>query len=172
MGRSTRAPIGILARGVLAGALGTAAMDALWFYRYRRGGGQNGPVVWEFVVGLADWEQAPAPALVGKHLYEGLFQRELPARRAALTSNVMHWGYGTAWGALHSLVAASLDGQPVIRCGLLFGALVWATDYVVLPLAKVYKPVWEYDASTLAKDLSAHLVYGVTTAVAFRLLSR
>jgi len=41
----------------------------------------------------------------------------------------------------------------------------------VLPLAKVYKPIWQYDARTLAKDLSAHLAYGIGTAAAFRVLS-
>jgi hypothetical protein len=40
----------------------------------------------------------------------------------------------------------------------------------VLPLVKLYKPIWEYDRTTLAKDLSAHLVYGIGTAAAFRLL--
>jgi hypothetical protein len=54
---------------------------------------------------------------------------------------------------------------------LAFGASVWAASYVVLPAAKLYKPIWEYDRVTLAKDLSAHLVYGVATATALRLLS-
>jgi hypothetical protein len=39
---------------------------------------------------------------------------------------------------------------------------------VVLPLAGVYKPIWEYDVPTLWQDLSAHLVYGLGTAVTFR----
>jgi len=57
---------------------------------------------------------------------------------------------------------------PRVRSGLLFGTVVWTMDYVVLPLAKVYKPMWEYDLPTLAKDLSAHLVYGVATSVVFK----
>jgi hypothetical protein len=44
---------------------------------------------------------------------------------------------------------------------------VWISDYVILPLAGLYKPMWEYDAPTLAQDLGGHLVYGVTAAVAF-----
>jgi hypothetical protein len=32
------------------------------------------------------------------------------------------------------------------------------SGYVILPLAGLYKPIWEYDARTLADDLSAHLV--------------
>ena len=48
---------------------------------------------------------------------------------------------------------------------------MWTTSYIVLPPTGLYKPMWEYDAPTLYKDLSAHLVYGVTTATSFRLLS-
>jgi hypothetical protein len=39
----------------------------------------------------------------------------------------------------------------------------------VLPAAGLYKPIWEYDARVLAKDLRAHLLYGLTTAAVFRL---
>ena len=55
--------------------------------------------------------------------------------------------------------------------GLPFGAAVWATGYVVLPLLGVYEPIWKYDLETLGKDLSAHLVFGTATAAAFRLLA-
>jgi uncharacterized membrane protein YagU involved in acid resistance len=82
----------------------------------------------------------------------------------------MHWGYGTLWGALYGIVAGSLPKQRV-SYGLSFGASVLASDYVILPAAKLYKPIWEYDPKTLAKDLTAHLVYGLATATAMRLLS-
>jgi hypothetical protein len=160
-------PLGAAARGVLAGALGTVAMDLLWFWRYKRGGGQSRFVDWEFSVGLNVWDDAPAPARLGKQLYEGFFQRELPAERARLTNNVMHWGYGLGWGALYGLVAGSTRHRPV-RFGLVFGPIVWTFDYIVLPQAKLYKPIWEYDLPTLWQDLSAHLVYGVTAAAVFR----
>jgi hypothetical protein len=42
---------------------------------------------------------------------------------------------------------------------------------VVLPAAGLYKPIREYDRETLAKDLSAHLVYGTTTAAALQFMS-
>jgi hypothetical protein len=160
-------PLGALVRGLLAGAAGTAAMDVLWFARYKRAGGESRLLDWEFSVGLVDWAKAPAPARVGQRLFEGFFQRPLDPRWAALTSNVMHWGYGLGWGALYGLVAGSVC-PPALRSGLAFGAVVWTADYVVLPLAQLYKPMWEYDLPTLWKDLSAHLVYGATTALAFR----
>jgi hypothetical protein len=37
--------------------------------------------------------------------------------------------------------------------------------------AGLYKPIQDYDRETLAKDLTAHLVYGTTAAAALRLLS-
>jgi hypothetical protein len=83
----------------------------------------------------------------------------------------MHWGYGVGWGALYGLVAGSVCPPP-IQAGLVFGATVWTGDYVTLPLAKLYQPIWEYDAATLARDLSVHLVYGVATAVAFSAAAR
>jgi hypothetical protein len=68
-------------------------------------------------------------------------------------------------------VAGSLR-NPRLRYGLPFAVGVWATGYAVLPALKVYKPIWEYDTKTLARDLSAHLVYGLTTAAAFKVPAR
>jgi hypothetical protein len=167
---SSTTPLRAITRGVLAGALGTVAMDALLFTRYRRGGGDGSSAAWEFSSGLSSWDGAPAPALVGKRLVEGLFQHELPASRARLVNNVTHWGYGMLAGLQYGVVAGSLR-TPRVLYGLPFGAIVWATGYVVLPAAKLYQPIWEYDRRTLGKDLSAHLIYGLGTAASLRLLS-
>jgi hypothetical protein len=159
-----------VARGLIAGGIGTVAMDALWFVRYRRRGGGSDFAAWEFSSGVSSWDEAPAPARLGKRLVEGLFKRELSLRREPLVNNITHWGYGMLSGAQYGLVTRSLP-IPRIRYGLPFGAAAWASSYVVLPIAKVYKPIWEYDVNTLAKDLTAHLVYGVSTGTALRLLT-
>ncbi len=169
--RAATTPLGAVAHGLVAGAAGTLAMDALWFARYRRQGGESNFADWEFSSGLSNWDDAPAPAQVGRRLVEGLFERQIPARRAALVSNITHWAYGMLGGAQYGIVTGSLS-TPRIRYGVPFGASVWAAGYAVLPAAKLYKPIWEYDRKTLAKDLSAHLVYGVGAATAFQLLSR
>ena len=172
MSRTVRVtPLGAVARGAIAGAVGTAAMDALLYRRYKRGGGTTQLADWELSSGVRDWEQAPAPAIVGKRLFEGLFARELKPDRASLVNNVTHWATGVGAGASYGLFAGSLR-RPRVALGLPFGATVWATGYVVLPAAGLYKPIWEYDGLTLAKDLSAHLVYGLVTASTFALLSR
>jgi len=162
----SRTPLGAVVGGLVAGAIGTAAMDTLLFSRYRRGGGEQTFLDWEFSAGVRSFEDAPAPAQVGRRLIEGVFQRRLPPERARLTNNVTHWAFGMAAGAQYGLLAGSLR-SPRILDGLMFGGAVWATGYVVLPLAKLYKPIWQYDRKTLADDLSAHLLYGLTTAAAF-----
>jgi hypothetical protein len=145
-------------------------MDTFLFARYRRNGGDSSPAEWESSAGVTSWEQAPAPAHVGKRLVEGLFGIELAPTRARLVNNVMHWAYGILNGATYGIVAESLP-TPWIRYGLPFGATVWASDYVILPAAKLYEPIWTYDGKTLANDLSAHLVYGLATAATLRVLS-
>src|ERR1700751_5364238 len=99
LGRLT--PLGAVVRGLAAGTIGTAAMDVALFVRYRRGGGESSFRDWEFSAGLSRWEDAPAPAQVGKRLWEGLFQVQLPPSRARLVNNVTHWAYGTLYGALY-----------------------------------------------------------------------
>ena len=164
-------PLGAVWRGLAAGVVGTAAMDLLQFYRYKRGGGDSGFIEQEFTPGLTTFEEAPAPAQIGKRLIEGVFDRQIPDRRAALVNNLTHWSYGISWGIPYGIVAGSASAPPPVRCGAAFGSIVWAGDYVLLPLAGLYEPIWKYDAKTLADDLASHVVYGVTAAIAFRLLS-
>jgi hypothetical protein len=167
--RSVKTPLWAIAGGSAAGLVGTAAMDVLWFARYRRDGGGDGFLSWEFSSNVSNWDEAPAPAQVGKRLLEGLFERELAPRRDRLVNNVTHWVYGMLGGAQYGLVAGSLR-TPRVRHGVPFGAGVWGTAYVVLPAMGLYRPIWRYDRATLAKDLSAHLVYGVATSAAMQLL--
>jgi hypothetical protein len=166
----TLSPLGAVVTGLIAGAVGTFAMDLLWFGRYKRGGGTSGFMDWEFSAGLKDWESAPVPAKVGKRFYEVLLQQDLPPERAGLTNNVVHWGYGMLWGAFFAILAGS--GVPRVRHGLIFGPFVWTVAYALLAPMKLYRPMWEYDTKTLADDLSAHVVFGVATAAAFKALSR
>jgi hypothetical protein len=145
-------------------------MDGLLFARYRRGGGTTRFAQWELSSDLSSWDAAPAPAQVGRRLLEGLFRFQLAPKWAPLVNNLTHWGFGMLNGAQYGLVAESRP-SPRIGYGLPFGATVWGAGYVVLPAAKLYEPIWKYDRNTLAKDLSAHLVYGLATATALRLLT-
>jgi hypothetical protein len=158
-------------RGAVAGAVGTLAMDLLWYARHRRGGGEDGFTDWEFSARTLTWDEAAAPAHVGRRVLEGFLQRDLPESWAGPTNNVVHWAYGFMWGSIYGLVAGSA-ANPRVAYGPLLGSVAWGSGYAILPLAELYKPIWEYDAVTLAKDLSAHLVFGTVTAAVFRLLAK
>jgi hypothetical protein len=156
-------------RGVAASALGTLAMDASPYRRYRHDGGNAAFAGWESSEGLVSWEDAPAPALVAKRLLDGVLEHEVPSRYARFLNNATHWGFGLATGAGCGLLVGSRR-TPKVWFGLPFGAAVWAGGYVVLPQLGIYEPIWEYDLETLRKDLSAHVVFATATAAAFRLL--
>jgi hypothetical protein len=162
-------PLGAVTRGLVAAAVGTACMDLQQYIRYRSGGGTSGFFVWEFS-SVHNWEQASVPGQVGKRLTEAWTGKALAPRRAGLTNNVMHWGFGIQWGALFGTVAGSTSISPVLL-GLPYGSGVWLFGYAVLPLGHFYRPIWEYDPATRARDWFSHLVYGASTGVAFRVLA-
>ncbi|HEX6785663.1 MAG TPA: hypothetical protein VF076_00585, partial [Acidimicrobiales bacterium] len=94
-----------------------------------------------------------------------------PDAWARATTNVTHWATGIGWGIQYGVLAGRTSPRPWAGA-LVLGPAAWLTSYVVLPLAGVYKPIWEYDARTLADDLSAHLVFGSVTAAVFAALTR
>jgi hypothetical protein len=162
-------PAGAVARGLLAATVGTLAMDLVLFARYKKGGGKERFHDWEFSTDVKAWADAPAPAQVGRRLYEGLFRVQLPDDDARLVNNITHWAFGVLAGVPYGVLAGSLR-NPRVAYGAAFGTGVWATGYAVLPKAGLYKKITEYDQATLAKDLGAHLVYGLATAAVFKLL--
>lgn len=120
---------------------------------------------------MQGWDDAPAPAKFGRLVIERTLHRDLPARQARVTNNVVHWSTGAGWGAVLGMVEGSAI-RHTARYGSAFGAAVWLQSYAVLAPAKLYRPIWDYDAKTLGKDLSAHLLYGLTTAAVLRLCHR
>lgn len=162
-------PLGAIIQGAIAGAVGTTAMDLALYARHRASGSDRF-LSWEFG-GKSDWKSVSAPAQVGRRLYEGLLQRPLADRWARLTNNLAHWGYGIGWGCTFGVVGGSLRRLP-LAAGPTFGACVWASSYVILPLLGLYKPIWKYSFTELAPDLAAHLVYGTVTERTFSTLAR
>jgi hypothetical protein len=156
-----------LTAGILAGAAGTLAMDAVWFSRYRSAGGTDGFSDWEFATSTASFEQASAPGQVGKKIADAV-GIDLPDEAAGATTNVMHWLTGVGYGLGHALMQ---DRRSVPVGGIATGAGAFANSYATLGALGVYEPIWEYDRDTLVKDLTAHLTFGLATAAAYRLLA-
>ncbi|MBX7553570.1 hypothetical protein ABZX95_39080 [Streptomyces sp. NPDC004232] len=168
--RKQLTPLGAVGAGLAAGVIGTLCMDTVRFLRQRRTDGEHNALRWEFAQ-VRTWQEAPDPGQVGKRLAEAFTLRKLPDSAAFPISAFMHWAYGMGNAVCYSVVSASLR-KPHVLYGLPYGALVWLSGYVLLPIAGLYKPIWTYDTKTLGDDLTAHLAYGVGTSSAFWLLSR
>lgn len=165
---------GALGRGLAAGLVGTAAMTALqevMAARRRRAAAQaaaggNGSEPQQ-----DPWAKAPAPAQLARLVIRGATGRDVPPDRIPLFTNAVHWGYGTSMGVTYGLVQRARRGRPAVQ-GPLFGLGVWASSYATLVPLGLYKWPWHYKATSIAKDLSYHLVYGSGVAAGYRLAER
>jgi hypothetical protein len=85
-------------------------------------------------------------------------------------SNLVHWGYGTAWGGARGLIAAAGLSGPAATAAHL--AAVWGSEQVMLSALDVAPPLTEWGAEEVAIDAFHHLVYAAATGVAYSLLDR
>lgn len=166
-------PLGAVGRGLAAGLLGTAAMTGWQLLAAKlqsSGADADGSSAPSSEAAVDPWEQASAPAKLAKRVLEGVFLvDEVQASKIGLLTEVMHWGYGTAWGAAYGILAGTA-GRSTVRGGLAFGLGVWTSSYVELVPLGLYEPPWKYPPKVIGLDVSYHLVYGTGTAVAYRLL--
>ncbi|MBW3669186.1 MAG: hypothetical protein KY443_08235 [Actinobacteria bacterium] len=80
-------------------------------------------------------------------------------------NNLVHWAYGTGWGAVRGLLAAvGLRGAPAAAAHL--GA-VWGAEQVVVPATGAAPPATEWGATEVAVDLWHHVVYVTATSAAY-----
>ena len=138
-------------KGLFAGAAGTVAMtvSSTLEAKLRQRGSSS----------------APADA-AGKVL--GVQPRDEAGE--ARFATVMHWSYGTSWGAVRGLLhAAGLDGP---GAGVAHFAAVWGSAQVMLPLLDIAPPPWESEPKEIAIDAFHHAVYAAFTALAFDALQR
>lgn len=141
---------GAAARGLLAGAAGTAAMTVSSTLEAKlRGRGSS---------------SAPADA-AGKVL--GVQPRN--PEGAARFSNAVHWGYGTGWGAVRGLIGAA--GLTGVRGAVLHFGIVWGSAQVMLPALDVAPPATESDPAEVAIDAFHHAVYAGATQLAYERLA-
>lgn len=159
MARPRKSPLAAVLQGLVAGAIGTAVFTA---YQLATGKASEPPDQ------PHDWSETPPPAQVGERVAEGVFQREVPLERAGTVMQIVHWLYGTSWGALYGLLEESIR-KPAVS-GIAMTSAVMASDYTLLPAMKLYEPPWRYPAKTLAADFGTHLIHGFATAAAFRAL--
>ncbi len=138
-------------KGLFAGVAGTAAMtvSSTLEMKLRNRGASSAP--------------ADAAAKV-------LGVEPVDEEARARFSNLVHWGYGTAWGGARGLVAAA--GLSGTRATAVHLGMLWGSEQVMLPALKVAPPLTEWGAKEIAVDALHHMVYAAATGAAYSLLDR
>lgn len=138
-------------KGLIAGAVGTAAMTLSSTVEAK----------------LRDRGSSTAPADAAGAML-GVEPRDEAGEERF--NNLVHWAYGTGWGAVRGLIGAfGLKGPGAAATH--FGA-VWGAEQVVLPGLDVSPPAWEWGTEEVAVDAFHHLVYVAATGLAYEWLDR
>lgn len=86
-------------------------------------------------------------------------------------SNLVHWSYGTAWGAVRGLIGAmGINGG---KAAVAHYGAVWGSELVMLPSLDIgVPPAWKWGGREVGIDAFHHLVYAGATSAAYELLNR
>ena len=139
-----------IGQGLVAGAIGTAAMTLSSTAEAR----------------LRKREPSTVPAQAARKIL-GLEPLEPDA--AAKLTRVVHWGYGISWGAIRS-VLGTLGLRAPIATAVHFSA-IWGSELVMLPALDVTPPIKQWSRTDLAIDATHHFVYVAATSGAYALLN-
>jgi uncharacterized membrane protein YagU involved in acid resistance len=159
-------PLGALARGLAAGALGSAAQDV--FFRATRAVTPPTP---KDVFTPPDPEQRDETATqtVARRLVAYFMQRPLSPAAKAKGGILVHYAFGAALGGAYGLLYETL---PVLRrpAGVVaFGIGAWVTgDDLILPAFRLAAGPAAYPLKTHAYAIAAHLVFAAAVATAYR----
>jgi hypothetical protein len=140
-----------IGKGLFAGLVGTAAMTVSSTLEMKwRGRGAS---------------DAPAKA-AGKVL--GVQPKG--EKEKTRFSNIVHWGYGTSWGAVRGLIASSGAKEPA--ASVLHFAAIWGAALVMLPSLGVAPPATKWGAEEVGIDAFHHAVYAAVTGAVYEWLER
>ncbi len=82
--------------------------------------------------------------------------------------DLVHFGYGAAWGAILAHMARSRDIR-ISGDGMTLGLGLWAFGFnVLLPTLRAHPGPWKWRRREFVLTLSAHGAYGLATAAALR----
>jgi len=142
---------GAIGRGLFAGAFGTVVMTASSTIEMKLRGREA--------------SSAPADA-AGKVM--GVEPTDEDAKERF--SNLVHFGYGTGWGAVRGVVGfAGLRGPAAAMAHM---AAVWGTELLMLPALDLAPPATKWGPKELGVDSLHHAVYAIATSVAYEWLDR
>lgn len=160
--------MGWLARGVVAGAAGTAAMAA-WYHleRFLRADGVPGVDVLtdgRAAAGLwaqkgLDYDDTVVP---GRIVASIVHLHNVTDRQAGTLTLGLRWSYGSAFGIAHVWLRKRLS-EPA--ASLVFGTALMTMTFTAFPVLGHTPPPWKWHPDVLASATGSHGAYVLTAAV-------
>ena len=137
-------------KGLVAGFVGTAAMtvSSTLEAKIRKRAASSAPA------------RATAKVLGIKEVEDDI--------AAARFNDLSHWGYGTGWGIVRGLLAAT--GLSPKAATAAHGAAVWGSAQVTLPALEIAPPIVFWPKEEIAIDAFHHAVYATATGIAYRMI--
>ncbi len=142
---------GAVGKGLVAGAVGTAVMTLASTIETK----------------LQGREESTAPAEAAEKVLGVTPENE---EKEALFSNLVHWGYGTGWGAVRGVM--SVVGLRGPLATMAHFASVWGASLRMLPALGIAPPAKTWGSKELAVDGAHHAVYAIATGLTYRFLER
>ncbi|HEY2749410.1 MAG TPA: hypothetical protein VGL86_32550, partial [Polyangia bacterium] len=161
--RRRKTPVRALLEGLAAGAVGAAAQSL--FFRVTA---RVAPETPADAFAPPEPEQADESALetAARRLVEGVAQRgPLDARQKERLGDVIHYGFGAAWGGAYGLWRASVPRAWSPAGVAKFSVAVWILgDNLLLPALRLAAWPHRYPLRLHGYALGAHLAYGAGVA--------
>jgi hypothetical protein len=83
-------------------------------------------------------------------------------------NDLSHWGYGTGWGVVRGLLAATgMNGKAATAA---HGVAIYGAAQVTLPALEIAPPSIFWAKEEIAIDAFHHAVYAAATGIAYELL--
>jgi hypothetical protein len=165
---SYQSPLAVIVKGALAGVAGTAVMSAFM---------ERAPELMERAgISPAAEDAEPtaqpkdpeAPASPTEELAERVTEGAPHGEGRAVAGHAIHWGYGAAWGAYFAVIQSTFRPSSILH-GILLGGLMSAVATRILPqIGLTSEP---RSRGELLTNVASHVVYGLTTSIAYRILN-
>lgn len=162
-------PLGAVARGMAAGAIGSKLMD------YGMGAASKlAPPPSEFQPPEQIQNEETPTQTVARRLVEDMAKRgPLSPEAKKRAGTAVHYGFGSGWAVLYALAAETIPGLRSPMGGVLLGTTVWAIgDNGIVPAFRVGPPPTKVPAKGHFYYWLGHVAYGLTVWGAYELMRR
>jgi uncharacterized membrane protein YagU involved in acid resistance len=151
--------------GAIGGIIGTVVMEQVTDVMYRFESDEKKK--------KEEWLRSePPPQAMSRHFTHDVLHVGISEKGLARLGNVVHWGYGMAWGALYGVLH---DRVPAFSkaAGLPFGIAFWIVgDELVTTAFKLTPPPQTFPIDAHVRGLAGHLAFTASADGTYRALQK